>query len=69
MKKTLVVKLNIDISGQNDMQTDLMKAMILAGYPDDMKPNVSFELLVDDELERTQTMLRQVRAEFRKRDK
>ena len=40
MKKILVVRTKIDVSTHNDMQIDLMKAMILAGYPDDVKPKV-----------------------------
>ncbi len=69
MKKTLVVRTKVDVSTHNDMQIDLMKAMILAGYPDDVKPNVSFELLVEDEREQAEKMMHQVRSEFKKKDR
>jgi hypothetical protein len=69
MKKTLVLKVSYDVSGSNDTQVDLFKAMLLAGFDDDARKQISFEVLVDDEEEQTQRMMQHVRSEFQKQDR
>jgi hypothetical protein len=69
MKKTLVVKVSYDVTGANETQVDLMKAMLLAGFDGTVRDQVSFEVLVDDEEEQTQRMMQHVRSEFQKQDR
>lgn len=68
MKKTLVMKVAYDVTGSNEQQIDLLKAVILAGMTDEVKKLTSFELLINDEQAQQERMVQAVRQEFRTHD-
>ncbi len=62
--KTLITKLPMDVSQCNDAQIEAIKTLYQISFEPTF-PDVNFELLIDDEAERSLDLYQQIQKEFR----